>query len=89
MRIEEFIHRNSLHDSYIIGAEYISHNGMLNIRLVQLFSELSIDNETQIDVEPTDQVELEIVLFGVEYISYDISIFKDFEIYSIDNGIIG
>jgi len=89
MKIDAFIHENSLHDSYIIRTEYTPHKRMLILGLVQLFSEISINNETKIAIEPTDQVELEIVLSGVEYVCNDILNLEDFEIYSINNGMIG
>jgi hypothetical protein len=89
MLLDNFVKENSFHDSFIVKAKYDLQEKILSIGLVQLFSELSIKSEIDIDIKPDDQVEVEIQLEGIEYISQDIINLEDNEIYSVDYGIIG
>jgi hypothetical protein len=89
MLLDNFVKENSFHDSFIVKAKYDLQEKILSVRFVQLFSELSIKTEKDIDIKPDDQVEIDIQLEGIEYISQDIINLEDNEIYSVDNGIIG
>lgn len=89
MLIDNFIKENSFHDSFIIKVIYDLKDKILSIKLVQLFSELSINNEIDMDIKPDDQVVVEIQIEGIEYISQDIINIDDNEIYSVDIGKIG
>jgi hypothetical protein len=89
MLLDNFVKENSFHDSFIVKGKYDLQEKILFIRLVQLFSELSIKREIDIDIKPDDQVEVDIQLEGIEYISQDIINLEDNEIYSVDNGKVG
>lgn len=89
MLLDNFVKENSFHDSFIVKAKYDLQEKILSIRLVQLLSELSIKSEIDKDIKPDDQVEVEIQLEGIEYISQDIINLENNEICSVDNGIIG
>ncbi len=89
MSLDSLIKENSFHDSFIVKAKYDLQRKNLYVKLVQLFSELSINNEIDIDIKPDDQVEIEIYLEGIEYICPDIGNLDDNEIISVNNGKIG
>ncbi len=89
MLIEDFIKKNSFHDSSIEKVKYNKHEETLSVRIVQLFSELSIENETGVKITPDDIVEVDIQLEGIKYISQDMSLTEDNEIYYVKKGVIG
>ncbi len=86
MKIKDFIQNNSLHDSFIINADYIPDNKILKLNIVQLFSELSTNNVLNDKYNPDDQVEVEIIFSNIKYqCPGDIS-FIGYEILSLESG---
>lgn len=86
MLIEDFIKKNSFHDSSLLKAEYSSREGTLYVKISQLFSELSIENETGVKITPDDIVEIDIQLEGIKYICKSMSLGEDNEIYHVIKG---
>lgn len=86
MKVKEFFDNNSLHDSYIISSGYISEEHILKINIVQLYSELTIKNETSIELGPDDQVELELLFKGIIHLGSDMNEVEAFEITGSGSG---
>ena len=87
---EKFVSENSFHDSYITGINYDKNTGCLKMNLVQLYSELQLDNSLVEGLNPDDLVELELIIEGVNYISEVDFDYSEYEIlnllYSNENG---
>lgn len=91
MKLDQFFHENSLHDSFITETNYDPEKKTVMMRIVQLCSELSIQNDADAKLSPDDQVEIEIVIAGVEHVSnelLDLDI-ENYEIYGVSAGQIG
>ena len=85
MTVYEFFERNSFHDSYISHVCYDT-KGVLRIIIVQLLSELNIDNCNIKGISADDQVVVEVSVTGIDYICHEDSDYSNSEITSVEVG---
>ncbi|WP_066716814.1 hypothetical protein [Clostridium sp. Marseille-P299] len=85
MTVKEYFEKNSFHDSYISNICYDA-KGILKIVIVQLLSELNVDNYNIKDLSIDDQVEIEVRVTGIDYICHEDSDYLESEITSIEVG---
>ncbi len=85
MTINEYLEKNSFHDSYISNICYDT-KGVLKVAIVQLLSELNIDNYNIQGISADDQVEIEVKVTGIDYICHEDSDYLESEITSVEVG---
>lgn len=83
MTINEYFEKNSFHDSYISNICYEA-EGVLKVAIVQLLSELNINNYNIKGISIDDQVEIEVKVTGIDYVCHEDSDYLESEITSVE-----
>lgn len=78
--IEKFIKTNSFHDGYITAMKYCKELQCVEMNIVQLYSELTIESSENSIFKQDDLVEIELCMENVNYVSWEEIDYSDYEI---------